>query len=1000
VSDPDANKTYLDYNIIETRACPGPGTATALLTGIRYNFGVGSGATTPLHTVALTYVSSGNVEVQAINGCMVSHDLVLHNISISRATSPSATVGLGSWSLVYSLSADTHRERLDSIQANDRNGAAFGIPTAFSYETDSAANFGSSFETGAVAVTYGADNGLATFTYSQSQDWGLASNPTQAATFIDIDGDGLPDLVWGGMDGVTPRCPSSTSGCSGPTNPGLRWARNLSQGNGNPVFSDINIIPGSTDWTGFVSALNTDGSTPGGRTIVDHRIDYKSRSLGISGSVGVNGLIMAPVVGPAYGSATLLMDFDGDGAPDLISVGCGGNPTSLSVWFSQFDVGAPNNRSFGTAASPSGRGQAQCVDASAPYGRMNTLFSIGSLVLVYTNVGARPYSGGPVPTHTWVQLADYTGDGIADFIIADPNSATWYVYPGYRTQTQTGSWAFSSNYLVVNPVTPWVQTGTPSNIYPIRTVLGPETADTPTFGDLPTPGGETAVDFRDFNGDGLPDRIVAAPLQDRMSNAQVNWYVDYNTGTGFTTIQSGTLPTGMYQMNAPLDQNWVATKDTAFVDLNRDGRPDFVSRWGNCGQPPSNIDNLMFLYNAASGLGTGKCLGNPAGTALIRPYDNFLDSDFTTRGMTLYNEGLYDLDGDGVLDFVRAPAPSEKVPANQWLFYQGRHQSRRSDLLISMTSSTGLSHVFHWAPSSAYGVRAGIPFVSDVISSIDWSGPAMSPLTTTYSYSAAQTTAVWDDPTGAQQEYLGYAQLFETPSIGGVTRQTIFGSIHATAGVPVTTCEGTSSVPCSATSSPSVIGQTQTAWATSSIGTNCSGGICYPLYLYASSQRGFRTELSSSAISLQTNGVPDSFGNILTSSVVGDALSSTATSLNITRVFATGAGSNCVSCMVEEVVSDPASGTDLAHTYYHYDLPVGSTSNGRDPTSVSLGHLSYVESLVSGSGPSGQYEVPQLVYYGATGTISSIVKTYAGQQMISQVPQSITYDPVNGYDIT
>src|SRR5207253_2580134 len=116
-------------------------------------------------------------------------------------------------------------------------------------------------------------------------------------------------------------------------------------------------------------------------------------------------------------------------------------------------------------------------------------------------------------------------------------------------------------------------------------------------------------------------------------------------------------------------------------------------------------------------------------------------------------------------------------------YHRGHHQNRRSDILTSLTSSSGLSLIVHWAPSSNYGVRPGLPFVSDVVASMDQSGPAMDPLTTTYVYAAPQVTTVWDDPTQSLQEPLGFAQRLDTPSVGGFTLQSVFGSTHATAGM-------------------------------------------------------------------------------------------------------------------------------------------------------------------------------------------------------------------------
>ena len=91
VQDPDGNTTYYDY-ITEPSSCAsGVSSSTALLTGIRYDFGVGSGSTTPVHQVKLAYGSS-SPEIQAINGCLVTRNQLLTGVSLYRGTAPNQTL--------------------------------------------------------------------------------------------------------------------------------------------------------------------------------------------------------------------------------------------------------------------------------------------------------------------------------------------------------------------------------------------------------------------------------------------------------------------------------------------------------------------------------------------------------------------------------------------------------------------------------------------------------------------------------------------------------------------------------------------------------------------------------------------------------------------------------------------------------------------------------------------------------------------------------------------
>src|SRR6202011_1669727 len=80
---------------------------------------------------------------------------------------------------------------------------------------------------------------------------------------------------------------------------------------------------------------------------------------------------------------TLLIDFNGDGYPDLVTGGTalasdssGCPASSISVRFSQFDMNAAGHRSF---AAP------VCVDASGPLSAMQLLYEADtSIPLEYT----------------------------------------------------------------------------------------------------------------------------------------------------------------------------------------------------------------------------------------------------------------------------------------------------------------------------------------------------------------------------------------------------------------------------------------------------------------------------------------------------------------------------------------------------------------------------------------------------------------------------------------
>ncbi|HEY2028895.1 MAG TPA: SpvB/TcaC N-terminal domain-containing protein [Myxococcales bacterium] len=1044
VQDVDNNTTSFDYGSTasdapETSTCSGNATApTALLLRISYNFAID--ATTPVSTVELAYEVSPEPSVQAISGCMVTHDHRLSSVTVNRsvsAGSPPPVVSLGSWTLgyVHNGSTDTHRDLLDHIQRNDRAGAPLGLATSFVYETDfdpvkvpplaAAADF-----------TFAGGDAFGHLPSTQCWSWGLGDGTTcdvsQAAVFMDMDGDGLPDIVYGGSD--------SMAGVTA-----LYWARNLGSASGHPTFAAMTQIPGAdgksrtsvpdpraAPWPGFISTLNSDGTTPTGEEAHGY---YSGHTLkgnnggpwvamgpnNFTGTCPANGKFAngTPCPPPPIGNGALGMvaDFNGDGAPDLISSGCGGSARALSVWFAQID---PTTGALSYADAPS------CVDATAAFNQMQTMYQVQQLPVSYTMPGPRLFTGSGTTTNTWIQLADFDGDGVLDFIIADSNSATWFVYPGYSPGKDTSGhtlWAFAATPLPnVAAGYAWPQNAAMSpNIYPIRSVMGPMAAAVyddpshPPYDPSQLLGGKTIIDFVDVNGDGLPDRVVAFQWSDG-SALHNSWFVDYNTGTGFVETQGPSNVRGLFQKDLPYQDAWVTTHDSALFDLNRDGRPDLIIRSGpNSVTSAGNTactgpgDSMKVWYGSPTGLNgnsgfvEGPCLDNPTGVPSWRPFDNYTDlDDLSTSKM--YNEGFADLDGDGVLDFYRAPGPSEGMPINHWYFYRGTHQKRRSDLLVSMTSSSGSTQTYHWAPSTAYSAGiSGSPMVGDVVAAIDSSGPAMSPLTVTYSYAGLKAVKVWDDPTQSQNESLGFTVGYATPSVGGLVSQTTYGSTHDTQGLVVSAAKGTATPPW--TNGAGVIESSAATWSSSSIGSNVIAGTTYlyPTYVYPSAQTRSRTEMGAAPVSVQTAQPPDAYGNILTMTTTPDALpsASTAPSLTIKRAFATGPKSACPSCVIDEAIT-ASNGTELGHSYYHYDLAVGvnvspsSATADSVSTVVAKGHLSYVQTACQSC--ANPYEVASATYYSTSGNVLRSVRSYSGQA-IASVTEEITYDPFDDLSI-
>jgi hypothetical protein len=212
----------------------------------------------------------------------------------------------------------------------------------------------------------------------------------------------------------------------------------------------------------------------------------------------------------------------------------------------------------------------------------------------------------PPIIYTWVQLVDFTGDGILDYVIADDANGVWYIYPGYRDSS--GNWGFSSSFLTVHPeATPTPDT-TPTAGYPAP----PQTNHYPI---MQTQGGYVNIDLRDLNGDGFPDRLVLQQQSDQWGNASgQQWYVDYNVGTEFipkTFLQSA-LPWAAPNPGSFFADGAFAGSGIALVDLNGDGRPEFAGMNYTTGPCASGLN---IFYNT----GTGFNVSSSAGACLPRP---------------------------------------------------------------------------------------------------------------------------------------------------------------------------------------------------------------------------------------------------------------------------------------------------------------------------------------------------------------------------------------------
>ncbi len=983
VVDVDGNKTTYNYNkpgsietLIETQQCPNssvsPSRTAALLTSISYNY---NSAGTAIHSVGLSYDShppSGpQRDVEAIGECLVTHDKLLSSIQIARAQpgTPSSSVTLASYDLVQKQkpSNDTGRWLLDHIQLRDRGGSPVGLATSFNYEADlpnvpltdpPTPTPGPALASLAQRVIVGLPsspfNNLESY---QCYQWGatvyndaLNCGVQHLAAWLDMDGDGLPDLVWGGYDdpsftapappGTPPPPCKGVSGATCTRQSGIRWARNLTRpgdGTGSVAFGTPQLISSSATWKGAVFFTNASGS----KEVADDATYYPNSRYGTS----------------------RLIDVNGDGLPDLVLAGaaaaadCNSSPNVISLRLAQVDA------SGGLSYAP-----ALCADVSAARNEFQTQYrnpnttlgpAANSLPVTY-----RAVSSTSSATRTILELVDLTGDGLPDFVLVV--GSEWHVYPGHGTTS--GGWAFGTNdpstpYLRFVPLTPSSSSGQMS--------IRETDAD-----------GNNVATLEDVNGDGLMDRISASPTGAPYPQAAWQWTVDYNTGTAFAATGSawyqGTLPPGLTTQSP---YGTPISSDVMLLDLNRDGRPDFVLRQDAPCTPPST-PGIVVRFNQGGGLTSWTFMPQPdeycSSGRTFSPYGEYNGSG--------WNEMFVDFDGDGILDYVHSGVYN--IPTldwTQWSFFRGRQLARRPDLLTSVVSSTGLTTNIQWGPSSDHGVVQHVPLVSDVVSSISMTGPALSPLTTSYAYASPAYTKIWDDPSQMQIEPLGFGDRYEMPSVGGFVQHAQFGTSHLTAGLPILTetlPANNGNIPPSNTA----FLKQQMAWSARQVGALDCAASNFPAFRYLTQNTTSRIEASATLQSTLTNGCPDTNGNVTQTTVTRDVATNDTVVVN--RVFSSA--SACVNCLLEEwgTASPPAG--DLFHRYYHYDVPGFAPDAGHSTTLVT-GRLAYVEHLVSGSGPSGVYEFASIALYNANGTVNGARNFYTGQN-VDTVTVAYSYD--------
>lgn len=281
---------------------------------------------------------------------------------------------------------------------------------------------------------------------------------------------------------------------------------------------------------------------------------------------------------------------------------------------------SPSNRSLLTNLTESGSDAksypdltfeyAAAVNGWQPTGEWKPGSSFSPPYMLADNTTEKPTGSG---------FIDLNGDGRTDFVYRKDAASDAYFNDG----NQWVSNAASQNYLLPQPL---------------------------AFAS----GVDTSARFADLNSDGLPDFIWR---RHNSSDALLESGVRLNTGIGWTTPRT-------YEPPAPIARDGLPLHGAKFVDLNGDGRVDFVGHLKPSGAP----DNHLYVYlNTGSGWST-------------------LDAGYSTLpggyDIAAYRGRLIDVNGDGLPDVVVHFHGSGTTKQNTWLNTGSGWQAAPSGYLL------------------------------------------------------------------------------------------------------------------------------------------------------------------------------------------------------------------------------------------------------------------------------------------------------------------------------
>lgn len=398
VLDINGNETFLNYTTIG---------GTLYLTNIMYNANTNAPAIAATHEVDFILTNRPDTNFTFISGCRVTSSQLLSEIDVKVSGQNVRKYALG-----YTQSSSTLRSLLTSVTQYGSDFASALPPLTFSYSVDT--------------FTFGPDTnwpGLFTQGHTNDSNWGCirgyagGDGETYLET-MDMDGDGLPDRV---MRQYT-----------SPFNTFFAVERNTGSG----------FAITTTNSSGTLNPQDY----PWGPLTLGNTQPYENDPEAQSATAGYTYLD--------------LVDINGDGYPDWVNEGLSGPYTNWNV---QLSSGLPSaTTGLGSRILWTNVDDSEVGDPGNPYWHS----------ILYNNG-----SGANV-----VGFMDMNGDGLPDRVKAEEN----YYTNWFKVQINNGSGFTRDEH--------WGPLGTVQSVW-----------DAPSFVDG---NGCYDVILMDMNGDGLPDRVI------------------------------------------------------------------------------------------------------------------------------------------------------------------------------------------------------------------------------------------------------------------------------------------------------------------------------------------------------------------------------------------------------------------------------------------------------------------------------------------------------------